>query len=234
MNSRIHRLTGIAASAMLTLTAMTGRADDTGTSTNTITAPPLSPYHPFTVGVEAGTTGAGGSANWRFSNHFGIGGGFDYFRYSYNGNIQGNNYNAKLRLMSEPATLDWYPWKKSSIHISVGALFNENHLTGTATGNSISLNGNTYSGTLNLDIKQQVVDPYVAIGGNVYFDKKHHLSLGAELGVFYTGDPRVSLVANTTPTAPNSDVQAEQDQIKHYARDAEFWPVVKVSLNYSF
>ena len=234
MNYKSGILKRMIASGLVILLTATSRAEDGDASTNNIAAPPLSPYQPFTAGVEAGTTGAGVAGNWRFSHHFGIGGGFDYFRYSYNGKIQGNNYDAKLRLMSEPATLNLYPWRNRSFRISVGALFNENHLTGTATGNNISLNGTTYSGTLNLDIKQQVVDPYVAIGGNLYLDRRHHLSLGGELGVFYAGNPRVSLTANTVPPANPSDVQAEQDKVKHYAKDAEFWPVAKVSLNYSF
>jgi hypothetical protein len=230
---KTNLLTGIAALGLLTLTTITGRADDT-TATNGITLPSLSPYQPITVGAEVGTTGFGGGANWRFSRHFGIGGAFDYFSYSYNGNIQGNNYDAKLRLMSEPITLNWYPWKDHSFRVSAGVALNQNHLTGTATGNNIDLNGTTYSGTLNLDIKQQVADPYVAIGGNLYFDRRHHVSLGTELGVMYTGDPRVNLTANTVPAANPADLQAEQDKVKHYARDAEFWPVLKVSLNFSF
>jgi hypothetical protein len=231
MNQKTNTLMGVTAFGLLTLTAITGRADDMGASTNAITAPPLSPYQPFTIGAEVGTTGFGGSANWRFSNHFGIGSGFDYFSYSYSGTIEDINFNARLRLMSEPATLNWYPWTRSSFHISVGALFNENHLTGTATGNNINLDGYNYSGTVTLDIKQQVVDPCVAIGGNVYFDRRHHVSLGGELGVAYTGDPRVSLSA---PGAPDTYVQGELNKIHSYARDVQFWPVIKVSLNYSF
>jgi hypothetical protein len=234
MNTKTKMLTSVAAFRLLTLTAMTSRADDTDTTTNAITAPPLSPYQPITVGAEAGTTGFGGGANWRFSNHFGVGGAFDYLSASYNRNIQGNDYSVKLLLQSEPVTLNWYPWKNHSFRVNVGALFNQFHSTGTATGNNLDLNGTPYTGTLNLDLKQQPVDPYLSIGGNLYFDKRHHVSLGSELGVFYTGEPRVSLTANTVPPANPADVQAEQDQIKHYARYAEFWPVLKVSLNFSF
>ena len=91
---------------------------------------PLSPYQPFTVGVEAGTTGAGGGANWRFSNHLGVGGAFDYLSYSYNGKVEDGNFNVRLRLMSEPLTLNLYPWKNHSFRISAGLLFNQNQLTG--------------------------------------------------------------------------------------------------------
>jgi hypothetical protein len=234
MNHTKCLVTGCAALGLLTLTAMDSCADDTGATTNAITVPPLSLYQPITVGAEAGTTGFGGGANWRFSDHFGVGAAFDYLSASYNHTIEGNAYNVNLLLQSEPVMLSWYPWKNHSFRVNVGALFNQFHSTGTATGNNLDLNGTSYTGTLNLDLKQQPVDPYLSIGGNLYFDKGHHVSLGGELGVFYTGEPRVSLTANTVPPANPADVQAEQNQITHYARYAEFWPVLKVSLNFSF
>jgi hypothetical protein len=232
MNQNNRVLIAVAAVRLLTLTAIPGRAADTDVTTNAIIATPLSPYQPVTVGGEIGTTGFGGGANWRFSNHFGIGAAFDYLSASYHHSIQGNDYDVNLLLQSEPVMLSWYPWKHHSFRINAGALFNQFHSTGTAAGNNLDLNGTTYSGTLNLDLKQQPVNPYLSIGGNLYFDKGHHVSLAGELGVFYTGEPRVSLTAN--PAANQSDLQAEEEQIKHYARYAEFWPVLKVSLNFSF
>jgi len=228
---KTNKSIGIATIGLLTLSAMAGRADEVA-STNAVVASSPSSNPPLTVGAEAGTTGAGVGANFRFSDHFGVGTAFDYFKYSYNGKIQDNNYNLHLRLMSEPLTLDLYPWKSSSFRVSAGLMFNQNRLTGATTG-TLNLNGVPFPGaTANLEIKQQPVDPYLALGGNLYFDKGHHFSLGGELGVVYTGDPKVNLT--TTPPAPPSDVQAEQAKIKRYAKDAEFWPVLKVSLNYSF
>lgn len=189
-------------------------------------------FHPFTIGAEAGTTGFGGGADWRFSNHFGVGGSVDYFSYTYNGTIQDNPFDVKLRLQSEPITLNVYPWTKHSFHLRAGMLFNQNELKGSTTGN-ISLNGTTYPGPASLDIKQQPVDPYVSIAGNLYIGRGHHVSLGGELGVFYTGDPKVSLVVPSAG-ANNPDLIAEQNKIKGYAKDAEFWPVFKLSLNFSF
>jgi hypothetical protein len=232
MNRNPTTLAAAIALGLLALTVTTSRADEPGATTNAITAPPISPYQPFTAGGEFGTTGYGAGANWRFSDHFGIGAAFDYLSASYNHTIEGNGYDVNLKLQTEPVTLNWYPWKDNSFRFSVGALFNQNHSTGTATGNNLDLNGTLYSGTLNLDLKQQPVNPYLSIGGNVYFDKGHHVSLGGELGVFYTGEPRVSLT--TAPPANPADVQAEINQITHYARYAQFWPVLKVSLNYSF
>jgi len=212
---------------LLTVAAMTSRADEIEASTN---AAPVALYHPFTIDAEAGTTGAGGGANVRFLDHFGASGAFDYFRYFYSTTIGGINFNSRLRLMSEPATLDLYPWKNHSFHLSVGALFNQNQLSGGKTG-TVDLDGSPFSGTVGMSVKQQPVDPYVAVGGNLYFDKRHHFSLGTEVGLFYTGEPRISLSA---PGAPPSAVIGEENKIRHYARVAEFWPVFKLSLNYSF
>ena len=36
-------------------------------------------YQPFSLTAEAGTLGLGGSLSWRFSDHLGVRGGFNYF-----------------------------------------------------------------------------------------------------------------------------------------------------------
>jgi hypothetical protein len=197
-------------------------------------APPL--YRPWTLGLEAGTTGLGGSVSWRFADHWGARFGFDYFELSDNGwDIKALTYDAKLRIMSEPLTLDFYPWKEHSFHISVGLQFNQNQLTGTAddTGNLSPPDG---VGMLNLKVEQQPVNPYLSIGGNFfYFDRAHRWALGGELGVTYTGDPKVSLT-RSGPPSPLLDalIRVEQDQIEDYADKFRWWPVVKLMVNYSF
>jgi hypothetical protein len=191
---------------------------------------------PFSVGAEAGTTGLGGNVGWRFMDYLGVQSGFDYFSYTYNGKIKDDNYNAKLRLMSEPLNLEVFPWKRSSFHISLGALFNQMSLNGAANG-KITLNGDSYSGTLNLNYKPQAVAPYLGIGGNLYFDKAHHWSLMGALGVAWDGDGSVSLTG-TAPAAVqatfNSDLAKEQSKIRSYAKDLQFWPVLKIGVTYSF
>jgi hypothetical protein len=250
----------VAVLGLLTLT-MIGRAQTTGAATTTTTTAPASAtsapgpvsaqppppsmtnfyeeppaFHPFTIGIEGGTTGVGMGADWRFMNHLGVGAAIDYLPVDYNHRIHGNEYDGRLRLISEPLTLNIYPWAGSSFRVSGGVLLNQNRLTGDSTGN-ITLNGTSYTGTANLEIKQQPVNPYGSIGGNLYFGHARRVSLGFELGAFYTGSPRVNLTATTTgPTPPTlaSDVQHERSQIVHYARYAEVWPVLKISLKFSF
>jgi len=137
--------------------------------------------------------------------------------------------------MSEPLNLELFPWKRSSFHVSLGMLFNEERLNGTATGN-LTLNNNKYPGNINLVYKPEVVDPYLGIGGNLYLGKAHHWSIMGALGVAYAGDGSVSLTGTTTPPSPTfqHDLQVEKSKVKSYARDLEFWPVIKLGVTYSF
>jgi hypothetical protein len=193
-------------------------------------SPPF--YQPLTLGAEIGTTGYGGTGIFRFADNFGVGGGIDYFYYNRTGSIKDVEYDATVRLMSEPVTLYVYPWARHSFYVRLGAAFNQNRVTGTNPNGTFTLNGNTYAGTLNLDIQQQAVDPYLSLGGNLYFDRGHHVSLGAELGAMYTGKPRVGLTSSNPAAA--ADVASEVQQLQSYANKVQFYPVIKLSLNISF
>jgi hypothetical protein len=199
-----------------------------------LSAPPL--YRPLTLGLEGGTTGLGGFLSWRFSDHLGARAGLDYFEYSQSDfGIKSLDYDAKVRLMSEPLTLDIYPWKKHSFHISLGVQFNQNRLTGTAEDDG-TLIPPAKLGKLSLELEQQLVNPYLGIGGNfLYFDRAHHWALGGELGVAYTGEPKGSL-NRAGPPAPLFDAagRAEEKRVQDYADQFKWWPVAKLMVTYSF
>ena len=136
--------------------------------------------------------------------------------------------------MSEPLTLDIYPWKKHSFHISAGLQFNQNQLTGTAVDNG-SIIPPAVLGTLHLNVEQQPVNPYLGIGGNFfYFDRAHHWAMGGELGVAYTGEPKVSLTSSRSGPVIDAGLRYEQNRIHDYATKFEWWPVVKLAASYSF
>ena len=199
-------------------------------------------YRPVSLSLEAGTTGAGGSVAFRFLDHLGVRGGFDYFTYSGSHTFEGIPYDSTVRPMSEVLTLNIYPWTKHSFYISAGALFNQNQLTGSASdANGITLDGTFYPpgqvGTLHLKIDQLPVNPYLSIGGNFfYFDRAHHWSMGGELGVAYTGEPQVSLTRSGGVPSSTIDaaVKQTQQQIANNARPFQVWPVLKLQVTYSF
>jgi hypothetical protein len=236
--------TNMPAAATVPVSATTPTNVTTMPATATpVTAPPKTtqtpwamtppPYQPFTLGAEAGTTGFGGAASWRFADHFGLVGGADYFSYSLSRTIQSIPYSANVRLMTERAGVNLYPSKDSSFYISLGAYFNQNRLTGTAISDgSLTVDGTPVPAgeSVHLEYKQQPVDPYASIGGNLYFDKARHFSLGYELGAFYLGNPKV----HVTCTDSSVDTSSNQKQVEDAIKKFPVWPILKLSLNYSF
>jgi hypothetical protein len=198
--------------------------------------------NPVEITPEAGTTGLGASANFRFANHFGIRTGFDYFHYSLTRTEQSAQYKGTLRLQSEPTAVDLYPSRHSSFHLSLGILWNQQQLTGSAvpSSGSITLNGNKYSlsgASVNLKVNQPSVMPYAGIGGDFfYFDSGHHVSFGGELGAAY-GKWTTSLtengVADPTHTLQN-DINTEQGKINHTLNKVPVWPILKLGIGISF
>ena len=191
------------------------------------------PYRPLTVGAEIGTLGYGGSGTYRFADHFGVSSGFDYFGIGFAANIKDIRYNSRVRMMGEPIALCLYPEANHSFHFKLGIEFNQNRITGTNPNGTFTLNGNTYNGTINLNIQQQPISPYASFAGNLfYLDHAHHCSVGGEIGVVYTGTPRVGLTSSNP--AANNDVDSERQQVIKYANYLRWVPILKVGLNYSF
>ncbi len=234
---RIFSLLGVALTCVATnLSTQTAKAaDETG-------APD---YRPFTLSLEASSTGPGVAADWRFAEHFGARAGVNgFFGASIdigNRDIEGINYDTKVKLLSEPLALDIYPWKSSTFRITVGIMLNQNEVEGTVPqdpvfGNTfLTIGGTSYDsasiGDLNMKLEQNLVAPYVSIGMSFHLDKQKHWSLGGELGVAYTGSPDVTL-STSSGLVPQQDLNAEAQQIEDGAW--KFYPIVKVSLNYSF
>jgi hypothetical protein len=189
-------------------------------------------YHPLSLSAEVGTTGAGGSIGWRFSNHLGVHAGMDYFYWSGSAKIEDITYNAKFQPLTETVALDIYPWKRHSFRVSVGIMVDQSELTGQAYG-AYALNGRIYTGSLDLNIRPQAVNAYVSIGGNFfYFDHAHHWAMFGELGVAYIGDAQVSLMASD-PTASLA-VSGEKHKIEDTRKHFPFWPILKLGVTYSF
>lgn len=116
-------------------------------------------------------------------------------------------------------------------------MFNQNELTGDATsaGNRVIF-PTAGGGSLSMKIEQQPVNPYLGIGGNLfYFDRAHRWALAGELGVAYTGDPRVSSSwSGYSGSLVERAVRNNQEALKDYANQFMFYPVAKLMVTYSF
>lgn len=198
-----------------------------------------------TVGAHVGLpTFYGASLGWRFSDHFGLRTGYDWFTFSRGEALSDVTYDIKLKMQSEPLLLDLYPWKKRSFRMSAGVLFNQNSLKSSLTPTSeVTLGGRTYTdpvasgvGSIDLKVKQRSVCPMVTIGGNVfYFDSAHHWAFSSEVGAYFAGKPDVQLSTTSSDPTVIQDVEAEKQKIKDdIGSKLNIIPLVKLGVNFSF
>lgn len=199
-------------------------------------------YQPLTLSVDAGTLGLGIEGRWRFADHFGVRGGVNYFGFSDDGkNIEGINYDTDFTLFNAPLSFDIYPWAHRSFRISIGALINQNEVEGfspsTGVGTFVTLGGVSVDsgavGDISMKAEQETFSPFLSIGGDIPLNRSKSLSLGFEVGVAYTGSPEVSMSATSGATF-SPLLAAEAQEVEDWADDLKFYPIVKVSLNFSF
>jgi hypothetical protein len=199
-------------------------------------------YQPFTLSAGVGTLGIGAEARWRFSDHFGVRGGLNYFTWSKDAmDIEGVNYDADFQLLNAPLSLDIYLWDDSPFRISIGALINQNEVEGfspsTGAGTFVTLGGVSVDsgavGDISMTMEQETFSPFVSIGGDIPLNRSKSLSLGFEVGVAYTGSPEVTMSATSGATF-SPLLAAEAQEVESWAEDFKFYPIIKVSLDFAF
>lgn len=248
MKRTVSLLGVILAGVATNLSAQTAAPADEVVTTSDKTDVP--DYRPFTVGVEIGTASPGPSlaGSWRFTDHLGarvgVGSLFGVDVDIGNHEIEGINYDVTLKQLyaSEQLALDFYPWKKSTFRVTAGVLLSQNpEVEGVMPqapvfGQTfVTIGGNSYDsaniGDVNMNLEPNLAAPFVSIGMTFYLDHHKRWSLGGELGVAYTGNPDVTM-STSSGLVPQSDLDAEANQIEDGAW--KFYPIVKLSVNYSF
>jgi hypothetical protein len=165
-------------------------------------------------------------------DHLGAHAGADYWYQSGDADIKSLRYGYKLKVLSETVALDIYPWKTHSFRVALGMMINQSDLSGHISG-GYTLDGIRYSGTLDLSIKPKPVEPYLGIGGNLfYFDHAHHWAMFGELGAAYTGEPRVTFTASDSRAS--GSLVRELDRVQNALNKFPIWPILKLGVTYSF
>lgn len=196
------------------------------------------------LGLKAGTLGAGLELTVEAVENVNLRFGGNYFKFSTDVDVEGNDYDVDLKLNSFTALADWYI-TDSSFRITAGALINENNLSGVALpSNTYEIEGNTYTsaevGVLNADINFNTVAPYVGIGWGSPFADDTDWSFMFDLGVVFAGKPELDITStggllSNDPTLLADIAQTEQDfrdtdEIKYL----RFYPVLSFGVNYRF
>jgi hypothetical protein len=150
----------------------------------------------------------------------------------------GVRYDARLKFGNAGVYLDGFVG--GSFRLTAGALIGSRKIHGTArsVGNTITLNGVTYTlaagDTLDFDARFPTVTPYLGIGWGHRGDAPglgFYADAGAAIGrADVTLSPSPSLAAKVN----TADLAAEQRNAQDKANDWRVFPVVKLGMRYRF
>lgn len=195
------------------------------------------------VGVKAGSLGFGLEISAPLQVVDNLNGrlGFNYFSHDQDDELDDIDYDTEATLNTLSALLDWHPMG-NGFRVSGGLFYNKSDLSieSTTTG-LVDIGGTSFpisaSDKLKGDAEFDPIAPYLGIGYGHYFGNNGNLSLTADLGVMFQGEPDVSLSAEgALATAPGiqAALQQEEDDIQDDADEFEYFPVISVGLSYRF
>ncbi|HEX7024549.1 MAG TPA: hypothetical protein VF187_07005 [Gemmatimonadales bacterium] len=199
-------------------------------------------YAQFGVAARASTFGLGIEASYRLNRSLGIRAGGNYLEFTRDATVQNIDYKATPHFENGLVVVDVFPMG-GSFHVSGGLLLNHNEGRLLARLNQdIEIGGRTYTpsevGSLTGTVDFRKTAPYLGLG----FGGKGKLALVFDLGVGFTGTPRVNLVGDTPLTGPekaefDANVAQEQTQLradiegKSYLK---FHPLLSLGLRIGF
>ena len=201
---------------------------------------------PLGVGVTArvGTLGIGVDVNKSLTPQLNGRLGFNFGNVGFNRTDSGINYDSQLNFSSVQLFGDYYPFSSSSFRVTGGLVAQNNRfaVTGKPSNNSTyTIAGNSYSvndvGTLSGEYKYgNSIAPYLGIG--IGKSSNEGLGFNADLGVMFTGSPKVSLTASDATFNNDPTTRAQLDnqarQTENDLRGFNVYPVLSVGLSYGF
>jgi hypothetical protein len=218
----------------------------------------------YGLGTYGSPLGFGGRIAVSLTGSVNLRAGASYFSFTTNRTVSNIPFDANVRLQSEQASVDWYPFH-GSFHISPGVLFgNSNRAFGGATvpaGNSFTLNGVTYYSGSGAPIHASGsvafarTSPTLTVGRGNWVRhpdvrrEQGHWTFPFEAGVAFSGDPKTALnytgqvctspsqqlCQNIATDAPvQANVQAERRKLQNDANWLRFYPIVSGGVVYRF
>ena len=192
------------------------------------------------VTLKAGTTGAGIDITKSILPNLNLRAGYNRFDYNADFTEGGVDYNGDLTLENVPILLDWHLFS-GGFRLSAGAYYNNNNLDLESRANTSVTIGNTVFtpaqlGTLNGDVDfGNPVVPYLGIGWGNAVGKGNRWGISLDIGVFYQGEPDVTLTQSGGLVAVSAaDLALEEKQLEDELDDFKFYPVATLGLHYRF
>lgn len=190
-----------------------------------------------------GTLGIGIDVTKSFSPQLDARLGINFGTIKVNQEESGIKYDANLNLSSIQLLGDVYPIGGSNFRLTGGLLSNNNKfsLNATPTNGTLKINGTDYPaaavGSLTGEIKSaNSIAPYLGIG----FGKPANsgLAFNMDLGVMFSGSPKVTLNAsnpdfNNNPTT-RAEIDAQISKTENDSKSFNIYPVLSFGVSYGF
>lgn len=196
----------------------------------------------FGVNAKVSTLGLGVEARYNFSERFGVSAGLYGFNRSRTEVRSGIRYNTKLKLRHAPILAHYYPML-NGFRLSGGIVINGTKANGVAINRgTIDLDGTPFTGaelqSVHAKVDFRKVAPYLGVGWDSGDRTKSGFSFTADLGVMFTGKPKVSLTPNCgtagcIPLVVNR-ANAERANLQATVNKYKVYPVVSIGAMYRF
>lgn len=215
------------------------------------------PFSRIAIGTKMGTLGYGGQIATPITRWLNLRGGADVFNFGYGLVSDGTNYDASLHLKSGAISADYYPFRRSSFHISPGILIFKSTLTASLFvpgGNTFTENDTDYTSDPSDPVKgtgkvlfQRSIMPALTFGfGNMITRRENrHWSVPFEIGAAYAGHYTTQF--NLSGSACNfegcssvndpsiqQNVALQQAKINEEAKRFQIYPILTSGVAYRF
>ena len=197
----------------------------------------------FAVGASVGTPGVGLHGTYGLTDSLNVRGVVNFFSTDTSEQTSGIDYDLDLDLQSVGAILDWHPWA-GTFRVSAGVFSNGNDLSGVGRGRPgtfVEFGDELFPveeiGQINAEADFDSVAPYLGIGwGNAV--KEAGWSFAVDLGVYFQGDPEVTLSAPDADPSIVDEVEAERARAEAELEDEldslDLYPYVSIGFAYRF
>ncbi|OQX12925.1 MAG: hypothetical protein BWK76_16985 [Desulfobulbaceae bacterium A2] len=215
----------------------------TGTTLALLWTVPAQAQSPgFSLGVKAGTLGAGLEGNLELSEWCGLRLGANAMQFSMNETVDNVDYDADLRLRNATALLDLYPFQ-GVFRLTGGVMYNANEfeLEGRSSIPAV-INGHAYTpaelGTLSGKAEFNSWAPYAGLGWSSRLGEEAGWGVAFDLGVVFQGHPQVTSLSASGTYANNPQLQADLERERVKVEDEfdglKYYPVVSLIVHYNF
>ncbi|WP_417317788.1 hypothetical protein [Emcibacter sp.] len=192
--------------------------------------------------LKASTQGVGVELATALNDHMAFRLGFNYFELNKSMEESDIEYDLDLELKSLNFLVDVHPFD-NGFRLTAGGVWDKNNLNGLAVdAATYNIGGNTYTreqvGALAGKIDFRDVSPYLGIGFGHNVKKEGGWNFTADIGVIFTGSPRVSLTSTGGTLSDNEifleNIQQEQQDVADEIDFFRYYPVISLGLTYTF